>query len=68
MVTMTTTLLPELPAETVARLRAKGWGPAKILSGMGYPGYGAKFAARVLDRVAVGNVSVAIAIDNELGR
>lgn len=44
-------LTPETPAETVARLRAKGWGPARILSGMGHPGYGAAFARKAIERM-----------------
>ena len=47
----------ETQTQTIQRLRAAGWGPAKILSGLGHPGYGAKFAARVLARVEAGGVS-----------
>lgn len=41
----------ETAAEAVARLRAKGWGPARILSGLGHPGYGAAFARQALERI-----------------
>jgi hypothetical protein len=52
----------ELPAATIARLQAKGWGPVRILSALGHPGYGAKFARRAVALIAEGNVSPYIAI------
>jgi hypothetical protein len=51
-------LAPETPAETILRLRAMGWGPAKILAGLGHPGYGAQFSARAIERILEGGVSV----------
>jgi hypothetical protein len=46
--TMATT---ESTTETIARLRADGWKAARILSGLGHPGYGEKFAAAALANI-----------------
>jgi hypothetical protein len=40
----------EAQVADIARLRDLGWGPARILSGIGHPGYG-RGAARILDRM-----------------
>lgn len=46
----------ETDAQALARIRRTkpGWGAARILSGLGHPGYGAEFAADVLALVADG--------------
>lgn len=44
----------ESDAHKATRLREDGWPAVKILSALGYPGYGCSFAGRVLDRVRVG--------------
>lgn len=44
-------LEPETTAETVARLRDRGWGPAKILSGLGHPNYGTAFARQAIENI-----------------
>lgn len=45
---------PETPAETVARLRAAGWSAARILSGLGHPGYSGKSAAKAVAAIEAG--------------
>lgn len=46
-----TTFVPETDAEKVARLRAAGRGPVRILSALGHPGYGVAFARQALARM-----------------
>ena len=43
----------ETPAQEVARIRATfpAWGPTRVLSAIGHPGYGAAFARRVLAEI-----------------
>ncbi len=48
---MPETFVPETDAEKIARLRAKGWGPTRILSGLGYPGFGVAFSRRAIDKI-----------------
>lgn len=45
------TITPETDAERIARLKALGRGPVRILAACGYPGYGRQFAADVVARV-----------------
>lgn len=59
-------MAPESSVQTILRLRAQGWKPARILSGLGHPGYGAAFAARVLARIEAGGVSAHQAVYGEL--
>lgn len=67
---MAATLAPETPAEELARIRGRfpTWGPARILSAMGHPGYGAKFAARALAAIERGGVSTHQAVYGLQGR
>lgn len=44
-------LAPETDAEKARRLAGLGWGPSRILSGLGHPGYGRGFATLILDTV-----------------
>lgn len=60
--------MAETPQQTIRRLRAAGWSPARILSGLGHPGYGQAFARRVLARVEAGNVTVHTAVYGERAR
>jgi|GraSoiStandDraft_46_1057282.scaffolds.fasta_scaffold39790_2 hypothetical protein len=64
---MNTTLTPETQTETIARLRAAGWGPAKILAGLGHPGYGAAYARRVLASIEANGWSAHHVIYNGWG-
>jgi hypothetical protein len=43
--------MSETTTTTIARLRGLGWSPAKILSGLGHPGYGQKFARQAIERM-----------------
>ncbi len=54
--------VPETTVQTIARLRAAGWSPAKILAGIGHPGYGSEFSARVLAKIEAGGVSAHTAV------
>jgi hypothetical protein len=47
-----TTLAPESDLDKVARLRAKGLTAGRILSALGYPGYGRAYAGLVLANMA----------------
>jgi hypothetical protein len=40
--------MAETTTQTIARLRANGWTARRILSGLGHPGYGEKFAVAAL--------------------
>lgn len=40
--------ITETDIETAARLSARGWSAARILSGLGHPGYGQTYSRRVL--------------------
>lgn len=47
---MPTNLDPETPADEIRRLQARGLSPVRILTAMGHPGYGRRFAA---ERIAI---------------
>ena len=52
-----TNLTPETTVETIARIRAKGKGADYILSALGHPGYGAKFAKAAIARMEATGMS-----------
>lgn len=67
---MAATLAPETPAEELARIRERfpKWGPARVLSAMGHPGYGTAFAREALARIERGNCSTHAAVYGLQGR
>lgn len=67
---MSIALAPETPAQELARIRGKfpTWGPARILSAMGHPGYGAKFAGEALALIETGRYSTHQAVYGLQGR
>lgn len=52
----------ESPAETAERLWAEGWSTSRILSALGYPGYGDAFAAKIIAMVSENNCLTGTAV------